>query len=340
MNQKKLAFWIIAILLATACTGIPTAPENSAAQLVNNARCPSALEINSRLAAAPGETIFAAVAPASVDLQYSWTSIPAAKFNPPDGSITEIELPQTGESVLVTVNVSNNGAACDQFATIEIAVEATPASTLTPTETSQPTETPTTLTFPTETPTSTPTMVPTATNTPSPEPTATLTPLPSNTPSPTIPSFEIWLQEPKNETCVSSENAVFQWLSPRLLNNIEGVNGEYYALNIWADGFPVRSISWIKEARYEIDNIDDPIAVYTQQINCSGDNGCYWNVDLIVSHVERGSGWKPDSFTTIESSPVRRFCTYANPVPQPTNTPAPPPTQTPDDGLPPRSNGD
>ncbi|MBK8905460.1 MAG: AAA-like domain-containing protein [Anaerolineaceae bacterium] len=178
---------------------------------------------------------------------------------------------------------------------------------------------------PASTPDSTGSPRPTSTPRTSPQETvAFFTPTPSQTPSPTVPSFGILLVEPKDETCVGSENAVFSWEATRSLNSIEGVNGEYFALNIWAEGSPVYSVSWIKNTRYEVENISDPIAVYTQLVNCSGENGCFWNVDLIVSNVQSGSGFLPESFTLVYSSPSRRFCTAVASPPVPaTNTPEP-----------------
>ena len=220
------------------------------------------------------------------------------------------------------VGVSDLG--CENVrASKDIVVANPPTFTPAATDMASPTHTPAFTVVPTDTPT----IEPTATNTLEPTVAFTNTPpptlLPAYTPTPTVPAFTILLQEPKDNTCIGSENAVFQWLATRPLNTIDGINGEYFAINIWSDDSPRYSVSWIKDPRYEIDNITDPIAVYTQQINCSGEKGCYWSVDMIVSHVERGSGWKPESFTPVASSQVRKFCTYPNPAPQPTNTPVP-----------------
>lgn len=254
----------------------------------------------------------------------------------PQKSITEFTAPASAQVIEVSVEVTSDQGCVAVTDSIEITVSNPPSFTPTAMDTAQPTHTPTLTVVPTDAPTVEPsatnTVLPTAdsTNTPF------YTPAPSQTPSPTVPSFGILLKEPKDETCVGSENAVFEWLATRPLNNIEGVNGEYFALNIWAEGSRVYSVSWIKSPRYEIENIADPIAVYTQLVNCSGENGCYWNVDLIVSKVERGSGHLPESFTTLYSSPARWFCTevVTPPIP-PTNTPEP--TISTPDGLPTRT---
>lgn len=325
MNQKKYAVWITIFFLLAACTYVT--PPDSPAQI--GLSCPDSLEIQGNRNVEPGGTAVLAVAPTVFGWHYQWTTVDMSLLSAPQESITNFTAPSSVGVFDVTVAVTAHEGCTVVSKTVEISV-ANPA-TLTPTvtNTTQPTNTPTSIVAATNTPTIEPsatnTLVPTAAFTHTPQP----TPLPSNTPLPTVPAFTILLQEPKADTCVGSDNAVFEWLTTRPLNSIEGVNGEYFALNIWSDESPRYSVSWIKAPRYEIDNITNPISVYTQQINCSGENGCYWNVDMIVSHVERGSGWKPESFTMVASSPVRTFCTYANPAPPPTNTPLPPPTPTP-----------
>ncbi len=335
MNQKKFAVWMIAIFLLAACESFTTAGSVAQSQILPSFSCPEFVEIQGNTSLAPGEIASLAVAPTSFGWQYQWTAPDMSYLSASQKSITDFSAPASGGEVTVTVAVTSHQECEVLTASINISIASPPTFTPGATNTAQPINTPTFTVAPTDTPT----IVTSATNTVEPTVAFTSTPFytptPSQTPSPTVPSFSILLKEPKDETCVGSENAVFEWLATRPLNSTEGVNGEYFAINIWSDESPRYSVSWIKDSRYEIDNVTDPIAAYTQQINCSGDNGCYWNVDLIVSHVERGSGWKPESFSLIASSPVRKFCTYANPTPPPTNTPMP--TATSDDGLPPRT---
>lgn len=316
------------IFLLAACTGVTLPASPARTQAMTSLSCPDSLEIQGNRNVEPGETISLAVAPTVFGWQYQWTTVDMRLLSTPQESITEFTAPAVAGVIEVTVAVTAHEGCAIESKTVEISVANPPTFTPAATNTAQPTNTPTSLGVATDTPTIEPsathTLVPTAAFTHTPQP----TPLPSQTPSPTVPAFAILLQEPKDDTCVGSANAVFQWLATRPLNATEGVNGEYFALNIWAENSPVYSVSWIKSPRYEIENVSDPIAVYTEQINCSGDNGCFWNVDLIVSRVEKGSGWLPDSFTILSSSPVRRFCTFVNPpTPQPippTDTPAPP----------------
>ncbi len=323
MNQKKFAVWITVILLITACARTITPDAVSSSQILPSPSCPESVTIDGNTNPASGETISLAVKPTRFGWQYQWTTLDMSLLSAPQKSITNFTAPASAQVIEVSVVVISDQGCAAVTDSIEITVSSPPTFTPPATDTAEPTNTPTLTAAPTDVPTVEPsatnTVVPTAalTNTPHP------TPLPSHTPTPTIPSFSILLQEPKDNTCIGSNNAVFEWLAARPLNNIEGVNGEYFAINIWSDDSPRYSVSWIKDPRYEIDNITDPIAVYTQQINCSGEKGCYWSVDMIVSHVERGSGWKPESFTPVASSQVRKFCTYPNPAPQPTNTPVP-----------------
>lgn len=326
MNQKKFAVWITLFFLVTSCTKILPESNNFVGDQVSQANgCPdSEITILGTTSAAPGETISLSVSPVSLKWHYQWVSS-GGNFSSMSESLTTLTLPETEGRILVSVVVSSDQG-CEDVK-VDKGIDVVNPSTFTPvpTDTAQPTHTPTLTVVPTDAPT----VEPSATNTVAPTADSTntpfYTPAPSQTPSPTVPSFGILLKEPKDETCVGSENAVFEWLATRPLNNIEGVNGEYFALNIWAEGSRVYSVSWIKSPRYEIENIADPIAVYTQLVNCSGENGCYWNVDLIVSKVERGSGHLPESFTTLYSSPARWFCTevVTPPIP-PTNTPEPP----------------
>ncbi|MBK8905022.1 MAG: hypothetical protein IPM53_27830 [Anaerolineaceae bacterium] len=326
MNQKKLAVWITVLFLITACANMSVTGTNFPNQVANNNSCSASVTIRGKAEAAPGETISLWLSQTSLVWQYEWTASEDSFLSSPQESTTDLTVPQTEGSVEVFVSVTNAEGCKVATDSITIVVASPATSTPTATETAQPTSTPTLTVAPTDIPTLQPsathTLVPTLafTNTPFP------TPLPSHTPTPTVPAFTILLQEPKDDTCVGSDNAVFEWLATRPLNTIEGINGEYFAINIWSDDSPRYSVSWIKNPRYEIDNITDPIAAYTQQINCSSEKGCYWSVDMIVSRVERGSGWKPESFTLVASSQIRKFCTYANPAPPPTNTPVPSPT--------------
>lgn len=330
MKKTKLLLLATLLLLAPAC-GISPSQEVSvlSEQLQANCSFPVSI-IGEETILLPNETTRLAADQVGFGWRYAWSSS-ADNLSVTDASSTVFTATETEGSITVSVAVTDElGCQGKASATIEVVSQLTPAATdvvaeaatAVPTATATPTMSPTATQSATSTPTTTssPTALPTFTNTPA------HTPLPSHTPTPTIPAFQILLKEPKNETCVGAENAVFEWLATRPLNTVEGKNGEYFALNIWAEATTVYSVSWIKEPRYEIENISDPIAVYTQQINCNGADGCFWNVDLIVSHVDRGSGWIPDSFTRIASSPTRKFCTQLDPAPiPPTNTPQPPP---------------
>ncbi|MCB8978060.1 MAG: hypothetical protein H6657_11615 [Ardenticatenaceae bacterium] len=324
MNQKKLAVWMTVILLITACARGVAPDVVSRSQISPNFSCPESVTIQGNTSLSPGETVSLAVRPTSFGWHYQWTAPDMSLLSAPQNSITEFTAPKSAQVIVLSVVVTPDQGCAAVTDSIQITVSSPPTFTPMATDTAQPTNTPTLTAAPTDAPTvelpATNTVAPTValTNTPF------YTPMPSQTPSPTVPSFGILLKEPKDETCVGSENAVFEWLATRPLNSIEGVNGEYFALNIWAEGSPGYSVSWIKNPRYEIENISDPIAVYTQLVNCSGEKGCYWNVDLIVSKVERGSGHLPESFTTLYSSPARWFCTEVAPRPiPPTNTPEP-----------------
>ncbi|MCC6604655.1 MAG: hypothetical protein IT327_15715 [Anaerolineae bacterium] len=332
MNQKKFAVWIIAIFLLTACAGFTTAGSVAQRQMLPSLSCPEFVEIQGDNSLAPGETASLVVSPTSYGWQYQWTAPDMSLLSAPQKSITDFTAPASGGEVEVTVAVTSHQECEVVTASINISIASpstiTPSATDTIPPTSMPTQTVARTQSPTITPSATKTSTPTVILTSTPYP----TPLPSHTPTATVPAFAILLQEPKNDTCVGTENAIFQWLATRPLNNIEGANGEYFALNIWAEGSPVYSVSWIKNPRYEIENISDPIAVYTQLVNCSGENGCFWNVDLIVSKVDKGSGHLPESFTKLYSSPQRWFCTeVASPPIPPTNTPEPPILATPND---------
>lgn len=336
MNQKKFAVWITVILLITACARTVAPDTVASSQILPSLSCPESVTIQGNTNPALGEIISLAVSPTSFNWQYQWIAPDMSLLSAPQKSITEFTAPASAQVIEVSVVVTSDQGCAAVTDSVQITVSSPPTFTPPATATAQPINTPTLTVVPTDVstvePSATNTVLPTAgsTNTPF------YTPMPSQTPSPTVPSFGILLKEPKDETCVGSENAVFEWLATRPLNNIEGVNGEYFALNIWAEGSRVYSVSWIKNPRYEIENISDPIAVYTQLVNCSGENGCYWNVDLIVSKVERGSGYLPESFTKVYSSPPRWFCTeVATPPIPPTNTPEP--TISTPDGLPTRT---
>lgn len=333
MKKTNLLFWTVLLLLATACGTTPP-PEVSVLPEQLQVNCSFSVSIiGEKTVLLPNETTRLATDQVGFGWQYAWSS-PGNHLSVTDASSTLFTAPATEGSVTITVEVTDDKN-CKREASIKIEVvsQLTPAATdivtdvatAVSTETASPTTSPTA----TQTVTLTPTAEPSSTPSPTFTSTPAYTPLPSHTSLPTMPAFQILLKEPKNETCVGADNAVFEWLATRPLNTIEGANGEYFALNIWAADTAVYSVSWIKEPRYEIQNISDPIAAYTQQINCNGANGCFWNVDLIVSHVDRGSGWLPDSFTKIASSPIRNFCTHLDPAPiPPTNTPEPPPVPT------------
>jgi hypothetical protein len=333
MNQKKFAVWMIVIFLLISCTSnLPETSNFFTEQVSEINGCPdSEIVILGNTSAAPGESVSLAISPVGLNWQYQWIAS-VGNFSTASESVTTFTVPEIDGSVTVSVIISFDGACEDVRVTKSIDIINPPTFTPNATNTVLPTNTPTFTVAPTDTPT----VGPSATNTLEPTVAFTSTPFytptPSQTPSPTVPSFAILLKEPKDETCVGSDNAVFEWLATRPLNNIEGANGEYFALNIWAEGSPVYSVSWIKNPRYEIENISDPIAVYTQLVNCSGESGCFWNVDLIVSKVDKGSGHLPESFTKLYSSPQRWFCTEIAPPPiPPTNTPEPPILATPND---------
>ncbi len=337
MKKTYLLFWVAMIFLATGC-GVSTPPRNlvSSVQIAELADCPFPVSINGVKVLKPNETTRLAVDQVGIGWLYTWSSS-VGNLSKTDSSATLFTAPETDGNVIISVRVIDEQSCLGEAkVTVEVASQPAPTATEGAEDLDIATAVSTATATPTMSPTATQTAAATSTVTPSAIPSATFTktpastPLPVHTPTPTVPAFQIWLMEPKNETCVGAENAVFEWLATRPLNSIEGVNGEYFALNIWAKDTPVYSVSWIKNPIYEIENISDPIAAYTQEINCNGEDGCFWNVDLIVSQVDRGSGWKPESFTTLYSSPARWFCTeVASPPIPPTNTPEPPPTSLP-----------
>jgi hypothetical protein len=321
---SHILFWTFALFLVAACRADDANPTSIA--------CTFAISINDVTSLFPGESTYLSVSETSgFGWNFDWTAS-SGLLSDPVGSTIRFDAPTNEGPVQVSVTVTN-GQGCTAAESIEIDVVGQETSTPTTISIESVTVEPTVTATPSSTPTAshTPTSISSATSTQ--EPTATFTnapvhtPMPSHTPTPSAVAFQMFLEEPKHETCVGTENAVFKWLATRPLNSIEGKNGEYYALNIWAEGSLKYSVSWIKEPRYEIGNVSDPIVAYTEEINCSGADGCYWNVDLIVSHVDRGSGWFPDSFTKLFSSPVRKFCTVAappSPLPvPPTDTPQP-----------------
>jgi hypothetical protein len=177
-------------------------------------------------------------------------------------------------------------------------------------------------------PTRTPTATSTFTHTPTRTATRAVTPKPTSTPSPQ--PILLRLAEPKNNTCVGVDQPVdFQWQFYRPLNTINDEKGaEYFALNFWSSRTEKRSVNWIKDTQYLID-LSQPVAVFTQEVDCSEGMGCFWSVDVVIANVPRGGGWMPESFRIIASSPVRSLCVRGriNPIP-PQDTPKPP-TKTP-----------
>ncbi len=344
-TKTKQIFWIAFALLITACgtRGIVSNPDTTIVAEVNKTvACNLQINIVDIVEASPSDLVYLTLERTGFDWTYNW-SASSGVISDPSASSPSFKFPTDGGIITVSVEVTDPQG-CSDKASININIESLASSSLTHTKTPNPENTSTSL--PTQFPTvaNTPTLTPSATNTQTPTTMFTNTPsytaTPANTSTPTLPSFQVFLKEPKDGTCVGTNNAVFEWVATRPLNTIEGKGGEYFAINIWEQGSPViYSVSWIKDLRYEV-NISDPITAFTQQVDCNSENGCFWNVDVILSNVERGSGWLPNSFTIVTSSPVREFCTQASPPPiPPTDTPIPDPDgeDDGDSGLPTRT---
>lgn len=190
----------------------------------------------------------------------------------------------------------------------------------------------------TPTPSATPSDTPTPTPPPSDTPTITHTPSETSTPSPTVPTPtpttpppSLALLEPKNATCVGlGQNVVFQWQYVRALNNIEGPDGEYFALDLWTTGTPKQSVAWIKQPQYIID-VANPVPVFLHFVDCQVESGCFWSVSVIRANRFPGQDPFEGDHTVLVSSSNRVFCTRGN-LP-PTATPTERPVATPTDTL-------
>lgn len=258
-----------------------------------------------------GETVFLTANANGRLSEFEWEA-DRGGFNRTDGQFVEYTAPIEPGIAKITVTAKEQNCSGPKMDTLEFEV-------LKPTSTATQTVTSTSVAMPTENATSTATV----------GPSAILSPVP-RTPTQVI-NGHVMLREPKNNTCVG-ERIVFEWDYFRSLNSVEGEGGEYFALNLWdPQAQMIRSVSWIKEPRFEIENLTLPVAVYTNLINCNQDAGCRWSVDVIRSNVARGDGWRPEAFDTIAiSNEIRNFCvTSGSPQIPPTDTPLPPtPTNT------------
>ncbi len=242
------------------------------------------------------------------DLDYLWTA-EFGTFTDPETKIATYTSPDDVTEDTITLAISS---ACGKLEK-SLQVNITP-STATPSATPSPTKTATATGTPTEIPSSTPTRTPHPQGTPTPTPTEAGMP-------------PINLAEPKDNTCVGGTSSVtFRWEWAWALNNIEGPGGDYFALNIWSNTTENRSATWVKTDYYTVNKPEDPIVVYTQNVDCTQPGGCFWNVDIIRAKVPPGQGYLPNSHTVIARSPTRNFCVNSDgiiPKVPPTDTPVP-----------------
>ena len=253
------------------------------------------------------------------DLGYLWTAV-SGIFTDPETKIATYVAPDdiTEDTIILSIS-----SACGEIEkTLQISII---PSTATPTAKPSPTNDAT------------------ATLTITPDSTPTHTPRPQGTPTATateefIAMPPVNLAEPKDNTCVGGTSSVtFNWQWDWALNKVEGAGGDYFALNIWSNTTEERSATWVKNNYYTISQLEDPIVVYTQLVDCSQAGGCFWNVDVIRAKVPPGQGHLPNSHTVIAKSPTRNFCVNHGallPIP-PTDTPPSPATSSPGTPEPP-----
>ena len=321
MQFIRLAILISFTTIALSACGVLGTPEAvvQAATATLPPDCvPPTSEIrhNSTEALAQQELVF--VADASGDnLAYLWTAV-SGTFNDPETKIATYIAPDnvTDDTIMLTVS-----SACGEIEqTLQLSITpstATPTAKPSPTTTAAVTETPSHTPLPTATATKTPPR-----ETATPDATAELAGIPP-----------INLAEPKDNTCVGGGASVtFRWEWDWSLNDVEGAGGDYYALNIWSNSSEERSATWVKTTDYTVNRLEDPIVVYTQNVDCTQEGGCFWNVNVIRANVPPGQGHLPNSHTIIAKSPTRNFCvTHSGlfaPVP-PTDTPRPSDPATP-----------
>ena len=298
--QFKMKITLIVILLSFAMLAACRANENdptSTPEIANVTNTPpsdcvepSVKILSPQIELLAQEEIRIAADADGDDISYEWTAVSGTINNPTQRVIAYIAAENVTND---TITLIINSACGETNATLDLTI--TP-STATPTP--QPSVTPT----PTDTTTNTP--VPTETSTPTPTYTrVSATPTPESVGIPPIN-----LAEPKDNTCVSGNSATFQWEWDWALNDIEGPGGDYFAINIWSPESQVRSATWIKDRFYIVNKPQDPIVVYTQNVDCTQEKGCFWNVDVIRANVPPGQGDQPNSHTVIGRSPIRSFC--------------------------------
>lgn len=329
MQYKRFIQFVIilalGILLLPACAGFGAAQQRLAASTPTPPLPPDCvppvgdISYNSTEFLAQEEAVF--VTDVSGDgVRVLWTAV-SGTFTNPEAKIAAYIAPDNVTEDTITLTISS--ACGDLEKTLALTIipsTATPTANPSPTNTIAPTTTPSQTPAPTATPTSTRTPV---RGTAAPTATEALSAIPP-----------INLAEPKDNTCVGGGSDVtFQWEWDWALNNIEGPGGDYFALNIWSNSTENRSATWVKTSYYIINRPEDPIVVYTQNVDCTQEGGCFWNVDVIRAKVPAGQGYLPNSHTVIAKSPIRNFCVHSDgiiPIVPPTDTPdAPEPTPEP-----------
>ena len=239
------------------------------------------------------------------DLGYLWTAV-SGIFTDPETKIATYVAPDdiTEDTIILSIS-----SACGEIEkTLQISII---PSTATPTAKPSPTNDAT------------------ATLTITPDSTPTHTPRPQGTPTATateefIAMPPVNLAEPKDNTCVGGGSATFRWEWDWVLNDVEGSGGDYFALNIWSNSTENRSATWIKTNYYTVNRPEDPIVVYTQNVDCTQEGGCFWNVNVIRAKVPPGQGHLPNSHAVIAKSPTRNFCVNGDGIIPPIDTPVPP----------------
>jgi hypothetical protein len=312
-GEKGLKWWmrhVIVVIIVTligaggliACntTPAPVLPTSAAVAQISQTpsstpTCePPTAQIRSNVLSegVAGQQVALGAEASGTDLAYSW-SVSAGTLADSSSAAVIYTIPPVAGKVVITLRVHSSCGSAEDDLSLNVII-------------------------PTRTPTSTPTFTPTPTRTA----TRTVTPKPTITPSPK--PILLRLAEPKNDTCVGVDQPVdFQWQFYRPLNATEGKGGEYFALNFWSSRTDKRSVNWTKDTHYPID-LSRPVSVFTQEVDCGKEKGCYWSVDVIESNVDKGGGWLSGSFRLIASSAMRNLCVRGriNPI-SPTDTPEP-----------------
>jgi hypothetical protein len=318
-TQHRVVVLIVTLIAAgglTACNNSPAPVIPTGAAVAQLSQTPGSTptcepptaQINSNVVSegVAGQQVALVAAASGTDLAYSW-SVSAGTLSDSSSATVIYTLPPDAGKVVITLRVDSSCGSAEDVLSLDVV-----------------------------TPTHTPTATPTRTATPTVTSTKTPMPRPSSTP---IPQSRLVLLQPVGNECIgTAPNMVFKWDYAPGLNNIRGIGGQYYALNIWSSSTPKQSINWIKDPWYEV-SLKPPVVVFTHEVDCSKEeeprtNGCYWSVDVIKSYVDEGGGWQEGSYQIIASSNTRSFCVRREHEVQPPPPPPPPPCDLPPDECP------